>query len=91
MIARIATFNIAPPDDRSWVLETLKSVAGVHSAYHVRDPERGSLLSISVFDDEEGIQAAVDAISARAREIGHQGPAPDDVWIYEIVWHMWNR
>ena len=74
MIARVATFNSAPSDDRTWVLEALKGVPGVRCTSHLKDPERGTGLSISIFDAEEDIPAAVEAISARAREIGHQGP-----------------
>jgi hypothetical protein len=29
MIARVATFNTAPRDDRGWVLEALNGIAGV--------------------------------------------------------------
>jgi hypothetical protein len=90
MIARVATFNTAPPDDRHWVLEALHGVPGVHSCYHLLDPETGRVLSVSFYDEEAGIQAAVDAISARAREIGHQGPGPDEIRIYEVIGQVEN-
>ena len=41
-----------PDDDRQWVIDAAKSVAGVRDAYHLVDPATGNGLSIAFFDDE---------------------------------------
>lgn len=91
MIVRIATFEREPSDNRDWVIDALRGVPGVRAAYHVRHPELGTVLSISVFDDEAASERAHTAIAARAQEIGHQGYPPDDIQIYHAVRYVENR
>lgn len=91
MIVRIGTFHQEPEDTRDWVIDALHGVPGVRATYHVRDPESGAVLSISIFDSEDGERAAVEAIRARAGEVGHTGPGPDEIRMYEVVRYVENR
>jgi hypothetical protein len=45
MIARVATWEPMPGDDRQWVIDAAKTVPGVLDAYHLG----GSLLPASTF------------------------------------------
>lgn len=85
MLVRIATFNTPPTDDREWVIDALRPVAGVRAAYHVVDRETGALLSISIYDDEAAAEAAHAAIARRAAERHHQGVPPDEIRFCEVI------
>jgi len=53
-----------PDDDRQWVIDAAKTVAGVLDAYHLVDPATGNGLSIAFFEDD------VDVTDVKAAEIG---------------------
>jgi hypothetical protein len=91
MLARVAVWEPMPTDDRDWVLDAVATVPEVRAGYHLRDPETGNGLSISVFDDEAAAAAARKAIEARAEEIGWNDrphPAPASERFYEVVRHV---
>ena len=88
MFARVAVWEPMPTDDRSWVLEAVKSVPGVRETFHLLDPDTGNGLSVAFYDSLEAIGAAYAAVEQRAREIGwndqpHPGPA--SVTVYEVL------
>lgn len=73
MFARIAVFEPMPDDDRQWVIDAAKTVAGV--------------LSISIFEDDVDV-AQVKAAINEAREIGWNDrlrPAPRSETIYQVI------
>jgi hypothetical protein len=72
-------------------MEALRRVPGVRATYHARHLEQGTLLSISVFDDEAALERGRAAIAARAEEIGHVGRPPDDIQIYDVIRYVENR
>lgn len=43
MFARVAVWSPMPQDDRQWVIEAAKSVPGVLDAYHLVDPQTGTV------------------------------------------------
>ena len=42
MIARVATWEPMPDDDRGWVIDAAKTVPGVREAYRLVDPSTGN-------------------------------------------------
>lgn len=88
MLVRIATFNTPPADERDWVIDALRSVAGVRAAYHVVDRETGALVSISVYDDEAASEAAHNTVARRAAERNHHGIPPHEIRLCEVVRFM---
>ncbi len=91
MMARVATFPSPPPSDNRWVLEILESSPGCVCCYHIYDAERDIGVSVSVYDDEQSLQAAETAVTARAREIEWQAPPPDEVRTYEVKGYVERR
>ena len=88
MFARIAVWEPMPEDDRQWVIDAAKSVAGVRDAYHLMDPATGNGLSIAFFDDEVDVSEVKAAIAGKAAEIGwHDVPhhAPKSETIYQVI------
>ena len=88
MIARVASWEPMPDDDRQWVIDAAKTVPGVLDAYHLVDPDTGNGLSIAFFDDWVDIAEVKAAISRRAEEIGWNDvprPAPQSEVIYRVV------
>jgi hypothetical protein len=85
MLIRIATFQTPPGDDRDWVIDALRSVAGVRAAYHAVDRETGALLSISVFEDLAAAEEARAAIARSAEARGHEGTPPDAIRFCEVI------
>jgi hypothetical protein len=88
VFARVAVWEPMPRDDRSWVLEAAKSVAGVRDTFHLVDPETGNGLSVAFYDSREAISAAHAAIERRAQEIGWHDqprPGPVSVTVYEVL------
>ena len=88
MFARIAVWELIPDDDRQWVIDAAKSVAGVRDAYHLVDPATGNGLSIAFFDDDVDIAEVKEAIASKAEEIGwHDAsrPAPRSETIYRVI------
>ena len=88
MFARIAVWEPMPDDDRQWVIDAAKSVAGVRAAYHLVDPTTGNGLSIAFFDDEVDVAEVKEAIASKAAEIGwHDAPrpAPRSETIYRVI------
>lgn len=70
MIARVAVWEPMPTDDRDWVLDSARGIPGVRAMYHLRDPQTGNGLSITVLDDDTDLAALGAAMAARAEEIG---------------------
>ena len=88
MFARIAVWEPMPDDDRQWVIDAAKSVAGVRDAYHLVDPASGNGLSIAFFDDDVDIAEVKEVIASKAEEIGwHDAPrpAPRSETIYRVI------
>jgi hypothetical protein len=88
VFARVAVWERMPTEDRSWVLDAVKSVPGVRETFHLRDPETGNGLSVAFYDTREAIGAAHAAVEQRAREIGWHGqerPGPASVTVYEVL------
>jgi hypothetical protein len=77
-----------PDDDRQWVIDAAKTVAGVRDAYHLVDPRTGNGLSVAFFDDDVDVADVKKAIASRAAEIGWNDvprPAPTSETIYRVV------
>lgn len=88
MFARVAVWEPMPDDDRQWVIDAAKSVAGVRDAYHLVDPATGNGLSIAFFDDEVDVAEVKKAIASKAEEIGwHDAPrpAPRSETVYRVI------
>ena len=88
MFARVAVWEPMPTEDRSWVLDAVKSVPGVRDTYHLVDPDTGNGLSVAFYDTREAIGAAHAAVEQRARELGWHDrprPAPVSVTVYDVV------
>ena len=88
MFARIAVWEPMPDDDRQWVIDAAKSVAGVRDAYHLVDPGTGNGLSIAFFDDDVNVAEVKAAIAGRAEEVGWHDvprPAPKSETIYRVI------
>ncbi|MEC3953842.1 hypothetical protein VMT65_12460 [Nocardia sp. CDC153] len=88
MIARIAVWEPMPEDDRDWVMEAVSAVDGFVAAYHLKDPDTGNGLSISLFTDDLAADTAGAAVAERARAIGWYEtprPAPVSVTHYEVT------
>jgi hypothetical protein len=88
MIVRVARFSAGRGDlglDRSeWVIESLRGVDGVHALYHCM-AEDGSAVSITVFDDPESADAAMQVIEAARKRLGIEVLPADDAIMYEVV------
>jgi len=77
-----------PEDDRRWVIDAAKSIAGARDAYHLVDPATGNGLSIAFFDDEVAVSEVKAAIAGKAAEIGWHDvphPAPRSETIYKVI------
>jgi hypothetical protein len=88
MIARVAVWEPMPDDDRQWVIDAAKTVPGVLSAFHLRDPATGNGLSIALFDDDVDVAQVKAAISEKALEIGWNDiprPSPVSETIYTVI------
>lgn len=88
MIARVAVWEPMPDDDRQWVIDAAKNVAGVLSAYHLLDPATGNGLSIAFFDDGVDVTQVKAAIAEKALEIGwNDAPRPSPMYetIYRVI------
>jgi hypothetical protein len=76
MLARVATFDPLPDglDDAAVDLlrETIKSTPGYVAGFHMRDPESGKALSITVYEDREAAERAREALAQRPgdRKVG---------------------
>ena len=88
MIARVAVWEPMPDDDRQWVIDAAKNVAGVLGAYHLLDPATGNGLSIAFFDDGVDVTQVKSAIAEKALEIGWNDvprPSPKSETIYRVI------
>lgn len=88
MIARVAVWEPMPDDDRQWVIDAAKTVAGVRDAYHLVDPQTGNGLSVAFFDDDVDVADVKKAIEKKAAEIGWndvQRPAPTSETLYRVI------
>ena len=70
-----------PTVDRDWVLDSTTEVAGDRATCHLRDPQTGNGLSMTVVDNAVALGAAM---AARATAIGwnekpHRRFTPPDV------------
>lgn len=90
MIARVATFDEFPADDRTWVAETAESIPGVLGVFHLIDPETGQSLSISFYKSEDAVTLATRAIEARRLELGLASRGWDRVQLFEVVYSSWQ-
>lgn len=88
MFARVAVWEPMPDDERQWVIEAMKTVPGVLSAYHLVDPATGNGLSVGFFEDDVDAAEVKAAIADKAAEIGWNDvprPAPLSETIYRVV------
>lgn len=88
MFARVAVREPMPTDDRSWVLDAVKSVPGVPDTHPLVDPESGDGSSVAIDDSREAIGAAHAPVERRANELGwHDRPrqGPVSVTVYDVV------
>ena len=88
MFARVAVWEPMPADDRQWVIDAAKTVAGVLDAYHLLDPETGNGLSVAFFEDGVDLSKVKAAISMKAEESGWHDeprPAPRSETIYRVL------
>jgi hypothetical protein len=88
VFARVAVWKRMPQDDRQWVIDAAKSIAGVLDAYHLVDPETGNGLSVAFFEDDVDVNGVKSAISAKSQEIGWHNesrPAPESETIYRVM------
>jgi hypothetical protein len=88
MFARVAVWEPMPDDDRQWVIDAAKTVAGVLDAYHLVDPATGNGLSIAFFEDDVTVAEVKAAIADKAAEIGWHDvprPAPSSETIYQVL------
>lgn len=96
MHARIVTFEASPErmqgmdrerHFRERVLPTLQQQAGFKGAYVLLNRERGRMLGITLWEDEQAAQGAMRAMEpirdASAREMGAAAVAPEG---YEVVY-----
>ena len=88
MIVRVARFDAGRGDlglDRSeWVIEALRDVEGVTALYHCL-AEDGSAVSITVFEDPEAAEVAMQRIEAARAEQGLAASPADEAIEYEVV------
>lgn len=88
MIARVATWEPMPVDDRQWVIDAAKTVPGVLDTYHLIDPQTGNGLSIAFFEDSVNEGDVKAAIARRAEQIGWNDTArsaPKSHTVYRVV------
>lgn len=90
MIARVATFDEFPADDRTWVAESAESIPGVLGVFHLTDPDTGQSLSISFYEDEDAVAQAASAIEARRLALGLDPRGWDRVQLFEVVHSSWK-
>ena len=69
MLARFATFNSAPSDlddPRLRLLrEKVKATPGFVAGFHMLDATTGKAYSLGVFEDEQAVRAAQEALAER--------------------------
>jgi heme-degrading monooxygenase HmoA len=70
-VARVATWD-GPPDLRDdddrrakSLYDLLKSLPGFIAGYYLREPTTGSLMSVTVWESEEALEAAEHAVQER--------------------------
>jgi hypothetical protein len=86
MLARVATFHTLPDDldDNAVDLlrQTITTVPGYVAGFHLRDPRSHKALSVTVFEDQDAVERAREAMSRRAddRKVGID---PDEVEFFE--------
>ena len=88
MIARVATWEPMPEDDRQWVIDAAKTVPGVLDTYHLLDPRTGNGLSIAFFDDGVNEGDVTAAIARKAEQIGWNDtvrPSPKSHAVYRVL------
>lgn len=91
MIVRIARFRSLSVEGRDWITETLRGVPGARSVYHGTQPGVDGYISVSVFDDEEAMQAGQQAIARRRLELGIESQGPDEIEVYRVDHYVENR
>jgi hypothetical protein len=86
MIARVATFDELPNDLEEGAIDllrqTIKGVPGYVAGFHLRDPDTGKAVSVTVYEDAEALGRAGKALAARPdqRKVGID---PDRVELME--------
>jgi hypothetical protein len=91
MKARVATFAQVP-EGNSEGLEAfrriLASQEGLVAAYHVKDPQSGEGLSITLWDDD-AFDSAQDRIRSQSGGAPPAGMSPPEkVAVYEVEWSV---
>jgi hypothetical protein len=89
MIARVATFHRLDTDklDPAAVEQfrkIMKGTAGFVAGFHLRDPDTGKAVSFVVYESQEGLQKAGEAL-ARQPGVDPVGIDPDEVDYYSDV------
>jgi hypothetical protein len=82
MVARVATFEALPddlpPEAVDLLRHTVREVPGYVGGFHLVDPRTRRAMSIVVFEDEDGLRRAGDALARRAPD-QRVGASPDRV------------
>jgi hypothetical protein len=85
VIARVATFHQFDPDklDPAAVeqFRRIKSTPGYIAGFHLRNPETGKAVSLTVYENTEALKKAGDAL-AQHPDIDPVGIEPDEVDYY---------
>lgn len=89
--ARLAIFDSPPglkPDDRRRtrsLVDLLRAQPGFRAGYHLRQPENGRMISLTIWDSETALQAAGRAVAERpARNRRGIRPSTVEVWQVEV-------
>jgi hypothetical protein len=85
MVARLATLNSVPADvddpNVKLLRETISGTPGFVAGFHLRDPETGKAVSLSVYKDADAAKAAGQRMQARPAD-KRVGVDPDGVqWL----------
>ena len=89
-VARLALFHSMPelkPDDerRAESLRALvRSQPGFQAGYHLHQPETGRSITLTIYETEEQLRAAAEAVGSRPRD-DRRGITPDEVGIWEVT------
>lgn len=78
--------QLQPDDNRraDSLRALLRSQAGFRAGYHLYEPTTGRVISLTVFETEQDLRAAGDAVANRPKE-DQRGINPDKVGIWEVT------
>ena len=89
MFARLATFASTPhvlPDDarRAESLRALvRAQPGFRAGYHLRQPTTGRMISLTIWESEQAMNAAGRTVASRPKE-DQRGITPDSIETWQV-------